>query len=39
MNLNPRTVDNLREGLFTRLEIKSRVGLVMYALRHGLISF
>jgi DNA-binding NarL/FixJ family response regulator len=39
MGLSPRTVDALREQLFSRLEIKSRVGLAMYAIRHGLISF
>jgi len=39
MGLSPRTVDNLRDQLFARLELKSRVGLAMYAIRHGLISF
>jgi len=38
MKLNPRGVDNLRDNLFTKLEVKSRVGLAMYAIRHGLIS-
>ena len=36
MKLNPRGVDNLRDNLFTKLEVKSRVGLAMYAIRHGL---
>lgn len=34
MNLNPRAVDNIRDNLFERLEVRSRVGLVMYAIRH-----
>jgi len=38
MKLNPRGVDNLRDNLFTKLEVKSRVGLAMYAIRHGLVS-
>ena len=38
MKLNPRGVDNLRDNLFTKLEIKSRVGLAMYAIRHGLVT-
>ncbi len=36
--LNPRAVDNLRDSLFTKLNVKSRVGLAMYAIRHGLVS-
>lgn len=39
MNLNPRAVDNLRDNLFTKLDIKSRVGLAMYALKHGVATF
>jgi DNA-binding NarL/FixJ family response regulator len=39
MNLNPRTVDNLRDSLFHKLSVKSRVGLVMYAIKHGLVTF
>ena len=38
MTLNPRGVDNLRDNLFTKLEVKSRVGLAMFAIRHGLVS-
>lgn len=37
MNLNPRTVDNLRDHLFEKLDVKSRVGLAMFAIRHGLV--
>ena len=38
MKLNPRGVDNLRDNLFTKLEVKSRVGLAMYSIRHGLVN-
>ena len=38
MKLNPRGVDNLRDNLFTKLDVKSRVGLAMYAIRHGLVN-
>jgi two-component system, NarL family, invasion response regulator UvrY len=38
MNLNPRGVDSLRDHLFEKLEIKSRVGLAMYAIRHGIVA-
>ena len=38
MNLNPRSVDNLRDNLFSKLEVKSRIGLAMYAIRHGIIT-
>ncbi len=39
MKLNPRTVDTLRDQLFTKLDVKSRVGLVMVAIRHGMVNF
>ena len=39
MNLSPRNVDALRDQLFMRLDLKSRVGLAMFAIKHGLISF
>jgi two-component system invasion response regulator UvrY len=39
MNLNPRTVDNLRDNLFAKLDVKSRVGLAMYAIKHGVATF
>jgi len=38
MNLNPRAVDGLRDHLFEKLEIKSRVGLAMYAIRQGIVA-
>jgi DNA-binding NarL/FixJ family response regulator len=39
MELNPRAVDNLRDNLFEKLSVKSRVGLVMYAIRNGVVTF
>ncbi|MCT8339857.1 response regulator transcription factor [Flavobacteriaceae bacterium TK19130] len=39
MNLSPKTIDGYRHELFNRLEVKNRVGLVMYALKNGLIEF
>jgi len=39
MHLNPRSVDNLRDQLFTKLDVKSRVGLAMFAIRHGIARF
>jgi DNA-binding NarL/FixJ family response regulator len=36
MNLSPRTVDDYRQSLFTRLRVHSRVGLVLYAIREGI---
>jgi len=38
MNLTPRAVDVLRDGLFFKLDVKSRVGLVMLALKNGIVT-
>ncbi len=38
MNISPRTVDNYRESLFAKLNIKSRTGLVVYGIKSGLIK-
>ena len=38
MCLAPRTIDGYREALFEKLNVKSRVGLVMYAIRNGLVN-
>lgn len=37
MRLNPRAVDSLRDQLFVKLDVKSRVGLAMIALKHGIV--
>jgi DNA-binding NarL/FixJ family response regulator len=34
MNLSPKTIDGYRQDLFQKLEIKNRVGLVLYALKN-----
>lgn len=39
LQLNPRSVDNLRDKLFEKLDVKSRVGLAMYAIRNGIVRF
>ncbi len=38
MNISPRTVDNYRESLFAKLNIKSRTGLVVYGIKNQLIE-
>ncbi len=35
MNLSPKTIDGYRNDLFRKLEIKNRVGLVIYALKNN----
>lgn len=37
MKLTPRVVDGLRDTLFMKLDVRSRVTLAMEAIRHGLI--
>ena len=39
MNLTPRAVDGYRDGLFEKLGVKSRVGLAIYAVKNGIVSF
>lgn len=39
MNMSPRAVDLLRDSLFAKLDVKSRIGLAMYAIKHGLVTF
>ncbi|MBA2250315.1 MAG: response regulator transcription factor, partial [Chitinophagaceae bacterium] len=39
MNMNPRKIDHYRDNLFEKLDVKSRVGLAMYAIKNGLVSF
>ena len=38
MNLSPKTIDGYRQDLFKRLNIKNRVGLVMFALKKNLMQ-
>ena len=37
MCVSPRTVDGYREVLFERLQVKSRVGLAIWAIRTGIV--
>jgi two-component system invasion response regulator UvrY len=38
MNVSRRTVDGYRESLFTKFDLKSKTGLVMFAIKHGLVK-
>lgn len=39
MGLSPRTIDGYRDTLFEKLNVKTRVGLVMYAIKNGVVNF
>jgi len=38
MYLSPRTIDGYRDALFEKLQIRTRVGLVMYAIKNGFVQ-
>ena len=38
MFLSPRTIDGYRDALFEKLQMKTRVGLVMYAIKNGIVT-
>ena len=38
MFVSPRTIDGYRDVLFEKLHVKTRVGLVMYAIKNGVVS-
>ncbi|MBO9657247.1 MAG: response regulator transcription factor [Chitinophagaceae bacterium] len=38
MFLSPRTIDDYRQSLFNKLKVHSRVGLVMYAIKNGVVE-
>jgi DNA-binding NarL/FixJ family response regulator len=38
MFVSPRTIDGYRDALFEKLQIKTRVGLVMYAIKNGIVT-
>ncbi|MCA6473068.1 MAG: response regulator transcription factor, partial [Chitinophagaceae bacterium] len=38
MQLSPRTIDGYRDSLLKKLGVGSRVGIVMYALQHGIVA-
>jgi len=37
MFLSPKTIDGYRESLFVKLDVKSRIGLVLYAIKENII--
>ncbi len=38
MHLSPRTIDGYRDNLFEKLHVKNRIGLVLFAIRHKIIT-
>ncbi|MGL5946943.1 MAG: response regulator transcription factor, partial [Sediminibacterium sp.] len=38
MYLSPRTIDDYRDNLFEKLQVTSRTGLVLFAIRVGLVK-
>jgi len=38
MGVKARTVDNYRDSLFTKLDVKSRSGLILYAVKNGIVN-
>lgn len=38
MFVSPRTIDGYRDDLFEKLHMKTRVGLVMYAIKNGIVT-
>jgi two-component system, NarL family, invasion response regulator UvrY len=39
MQVSPRTVDNYRDSLFEKTNVKTRIGLAMFAVRNGVVQF
>jgi DNA-binding NarL/FixJ family response regulator len=39
MKLSPRQIDNFRDNLFFKLNVKTRVGLVIFAIKNGIAGF
>ncbi len=38
MNLSPKTIDGYRESLFNKLDVRSRVGMVLYAVKNNIVE-
>lgn len=38
MYLSPKTIDGYRDALFEKLQVKSRVGMALYAVKYGLVQ-
>lgn len=39
MQLTPRHIDTYRDALFIKLDVKSRVGMAIYAIKNGIVTF
>jgi DNA-binding NarL/FixJ family response regulator len=39
LNITPRAIDGYRDALFDKLDVKSRVGLAIYAVKNGIVTF
>ena len=39
MKITPRAIDGYRDNLFEKLDVKSRVGLAIYAIKNGIVTF
>lgn len=37
LNIGTRAVDGYRDALFTKLQVRSRVGLALFAIKHNLV--
>ncbi len=38
MFLSPKTIDGYRNNIFEKLKVKSRVGMALYAVKHGMVT-
>jgi two-component system, NarL family, invasion response regulator UvrY len=38
MHLSPRTIDGYRDALFEKLNVRNRVGLVLFAIKHSVVT-
>ena len=36
MCVSPRTIDGYRDSIFSKLNVKTRVGIVLFAIKHNL---
>lgn len=39
LSVSPRTIDRYRDTLFEKLHVKTRIGLVMFAVKNGIVQF
>jgi two-component system, NarL family, invasion response regulator UvrY len=39
LNITPRAIDGYRDALFEKLDVRSRVGLAIYAVKNGIVTF